>query len=182
MKTMMHLALATAAGAMMAAEGLASALDTNRVTYIVHKEGEPGTLELAPSGRILTEQFDRPEWAGTAVLALLGQRNEFYQQRLGAELAEPLVSTNVINFLDLGFVALDENGDEIEMTADDEFRQNVLAAALGVDRETGDIAGSITDHYIDRDNAGYTLEDIASKQDIDKVFGNGEQQQAASGQ
>lgn len=173
MKTILALGLAAAC---MAAEGLASAGDSNKPVYIVHKEGEPGTLELNAAGRVVTEQFDRPEWAGTSVLGLLAERNTFYQTRLGAELAEPLVTTNIINVLDLGFVAMDDEGNEVELIADDEYRQNVLAAALGIDRETGDIEGSITDHYIDRDNAGYTLADIASKQDIDAVFGEGKKE------
>lgn len=158
--------------------GLGVATESRRTAYIVHKEGEPGTLELFNSGRVATEQFDRPEWAGNAVLALLAERNTFYTTRAGADLAQPLLDTNIINFDDLGWVALDEEGLEVELLADTEFRQNTLSTLLGIDRETGDIDGAITDHYIERDNVGYTLADIAEKSDIDAVFGNGEQKAA----
>lgn len=174
--------LMASAAALFAAEGFGGhSLNSNRTAYIVHKEGEPGTLELSPSGRVVTEPFNRPDWAGNVVLANLAERNMFYQTRLGAELAEPLVTTNIINVLDLGFVALDDEGNEVELIADSEYRMNMLATTLGVDRETGDIEGAVTEHYIDRDNKGYTLEEIASKQDIDAVFGEQTQQQTAKG-
>lgn len=167
----------------LAAEGLGLGLETEgkRVAYIVHKEGEPGTLELFPSGRVATEQFNRPEWAGNAVLAVLAERNTFYSTRVGAELAEPLLNTNIINFDDLAWVALDEEGLEVELLADTEFRQNTLAKLVGADRETGDIDGAIAEHYVERDNAGYTLQDIADKADTDEHFGKDETKQAAVG-
>ncbi len=143
------------------------------------KEGQPETLELSPSGRVVTEVFDRPEWAGSAVLAMLYERNNFYQTRLGADLAAPLMATNIVNFDDLSWVIVDEEtGLEDVLSADDEFRMGVIATAMGVDRETGDIEGSIAEHYIDRDNKGLTLDQIVSKQDADEVFGK----KAASGQ
>ena len=164
------------AGGGPAAEGTASPVlrgpDTGKVAYIVHKEGQPDTLELSPSGRILTEPFDRPEWAGSAVLAKLYERNAFYQTRLGADLAAPILETNIINFDDLSWVIVDEDtGLEDELSADNEYRMNALAKAAGIDRETGDIEGSLVEHFIDRDNKGYTLEEIVSKQDADAVFG-----------
>ncbi len=81
----------------------------------------------------------------------------------------------------LGWVALDDEGLEVELLADDEFRQNTLSTILGINRETGDIDGAITDHYIDRDNAGYTLADIADKADMDAHFGADETKVAAHG-
>lgn len=172
--------LASIVSAAFAAEGLGLGLESEarHVAYIVHKEGEPGTLELYPTGRVATEQFDRPEWAGNAVLALLAERNTYYTSRAGADLAQPLLDTNIINFDDLGWVALDDEGLEVELLADTEFRQNTLATLIGVDRETGDIDGAITEHYIERDNAGYTLQDIADKADVDAHFGEGERQTA----
>lgn len=177
------LGFASIAAALMAPEGLGLGLeaDSNNGSYIVHKEGEAAILELSKSGRVVTEGFNKPEWAGQVVLAVLHERNEFYSKRLGGELAEPLLNTNVINFDDLCWVALDAEGEEVELIADVEFRNNVLASVLGVDRETGDIDGAVAEHYIERDNAGYTLQDIASKQDIDEVFGNGEQKAEANG-
>lgn len=182
-RSIMTLALASAAAAVMSPEGLGLGLttDSRRVAFIVHKEGEPGTLEISPNGRVLTEQFERPEWAGNAVLALLSERNTFYSTRLGAEIAEPMLTTNIINFDDLGWVALDDEGLEVELLADTEYRQNAISAALGIDRETGDIEGAITEHYIDRDNAGYTLADIAERADTDAHFGQDETKVAATG-
>ena len=146
--------------------------DTGRVAYIVHKEGEADTLELSPSGRVLTEPFDRPEWAGSAVLALLYERNNFYQLRLGADIASPILETNIINFDDLSWVIVDEDtGLEDVLSASDEFRMQTIAVAMGVDRETGDIEGSIVEHYIDRDNKGLTLDEIVGKQEAEAVFG-----------
>lgn len=179
----LHIGLASMTLAVFAAEGLGLGLsaDSRRTAYIVHKDGQPSTLELSPSGRVLTENFERPEWSGNAVLALLSARTTFYTDRLGPELAEPLLTTNIINYDDLGWVALDDEGLEVEVLADDEYRQNMLSATLGIDRETGDIEGSITEHYIDRDNAGYTLADIAEKADTDAHFGADESKQAATG-
>lgn len=172
--------LGTIAAATLAAEGLGLGLsvDSQRVAFIVHKEGEAAVLELNAAGRVVTEQMYRPDWSGNAILATLAERNQFYSSRLGPELAEPMLTTNIINFDDLGWVALDDEGLEVELIADAEFRQNVLAAVMGVDRDEGTIDNAVAEHYIDRDNAGYTLADIASKQDIEEVFGNGEQKAA----
>ena len=140
--------------------------------YIVHKEGEPDTLLLSANGRITTEMFDRPAWCPEgAAIALLARRNDFYQTRLGTELATPLLDTNIVNVLDLDWVTVDEEGEEQVIAADEEYRMGVLATALGVDREEGLIAAAITDHYLDQDGHGYTAEQIAaSQQDAEAKF------------
>lgn len=139
--------------------------------YIVHKEGAEGSLQLTRNGLVKTPVFDRPEWAGQVSTAMLAERNHFYQTRLGAELASPLIETNIINFDDLHWVAMDDDQNEVEIEASADYRNAVLAAALGVNLETGDISGAVTEHYIDRDNKGYTLEQLAQKADSDVVFG-----------
>lgn len=139
--------------------------------YIVHKEGAEGSLQLTRNGLVKTPVFDRPEWAGPVAVAMLAERNHYYQTRLGAELAAPLIETNIINYDDLHWVALDEDQNEVEIEASADYRNTVIAVALGVNLETGDISGAVTEHYIDRDNKGYTLDQLAQKADSDAVFG-----------
>lgn len=183
-RTFLTTSMASLAAAMFAPEGLGLGLsaESRRTAYIVHKDEHPGTLELSPSGRVVTEAFDMPEWAGGVVLALLAERTTFYTGRLGADMAEPMLTSNVINFDDLNWVALDDDGLEVEIIADDEYRQSTLAAAIGINRDTGDIDAAVTEFFIDRDNVGYTLQDIADKADVDAVFAVDESKQAATGQ
>lgn len=139
--------------------------------YVVHKEGQPGTIILQASGRIKTEPFEVPEWAGSGLaMAQLAARNQFYLTRLGTELAGPLLGSNIIAYDDLDWVCVDEAGDEFILEASDEYRQTVLATALGVDRDEGTIANAITDHYIDRQGDTYTAEQIAGKAEADALF------------
>lgn len=128
---------------------------------VVHKEGSPETILLTLSGRIETEPFDLPEWAAEGIaLAKLSEREHFYKTRLGP-MSEAMLGSNVINYDDLSWVAVNTDGDEFVIEADEEFRMGVLASALGVDREQGIIDGAITDYYIDQAGSTYTGEEVA---------------------
>lgn len=107
----------------------------------VHKEGEEGTITLdGLRGVITTNIMDRPDWSEGLVYGLLGERRDFYQTRLGGKATEDLLRPSAIAYQDLGWVGLDDEGNETEHAADPEFRMEVLAAHLGIDRENGEVA------------------------------------------
>lgn len=138
--------------------------------FVVHMEGKPETILLSANGRIVTEPMDMPEWAHSGLaLAKLAERTMFYQTRLDPQMAAPILESNIINYEDLNWVATDEDGEEIEVPCNDEYRQNVLAQALGIDRETGEIENVITERYIDREGQVYTAEEIVSKEQADQM-------------
>ncbi len=122
---------------------------------IVHKEGEEGTIQVDRlTGRITTHTNDRPEWALGLANAMLQERLEFYEKRLGnGEAFKSLASADAIEFSDLAWIGVDANQDECELEANLDYRMDLVAKAIGVDRETGDITGTIiAEREIDRDN------------------------------
>lgn len=160
MKQLFHInALSLFAAAAMAPEGVASAqeavgLGLSGKVALVHKNGAEGVLQIdALTGQVVPGQHDRPEWAEGLVMANYAARHIFYAARLGdqnytAEMRNP----EVFAFEDLDWLALNmEDGEEVEIAADDEHRMNVLAVALGVDRETGNIKGVVAETEIASD-------------------------------
>lgn len=121
----------------------------------VHKRDAEGLLMIdAFTGKVISGQQDAPEWAEGLVLAMLSERHIFYSSRLGAEgYTADHRAPEVLAYEDLEWMALSpETGDEVVIQADDEFRMEVLAGALGVDRETGKVEGAITELLIARDD------------------------------
>lgn len=162
--------------------------EKRRVNFIVHKEGVPDTVELSPSGRIITETHELPDWMPDgAYMADLAERNNFYQTRLGADTAERAgLGGNIINVDDLAWLCIDPEGsgvDETVVPASTEHRNAVLMKLLGVDDE-GKIEGAVVDHYIAQDGRGYTLEELeAQKRTEQAAFGGATQQKkSAEGQ
>lgn len=154
---------------------------TGRMVIFVHKEGVADTIELSPSGRILTEPHDRPDWVPDgATMAELAERTNFYQTRLGADDAEQVLGTNIIHVDDLAWDCIDPDGDgrtELTVPANVEFRNSMLMKCLHITDEdvtdpvTGKVVdqesrirGAMIDHYIAQDGKGYTLEELLAQQ------------------
>lgn len=109
----------------------------NRIA--VHKEGEEGAIHIdAKEGRVLTQVDERPEWANGLAAAMLAERVGWYERRLGAQLPEAVRSPELIAYQDLEWIGLDAEGDEVHLEADAEFRMNLLAGMMGVDRQDYD--------------------------------------------
>lgn len=103
---------------------------------LIHKDGEEGSIQIDRlEGKVMTPADERPEWADGIAVALLTERVGYYETRLGTQLSQELRSPEVIVFQDLGWIGVDAEGDEVELEADGEFRMNILADMLGVDRE-----------------------------------------------
>lgn len=157
--------------------------DTNRVKYIISRSGEPGVIELGPSGRVLTEPFERPDWATGFAAAALYERNNFYQTRLGADRSEAHLGSNLINCDDLEWVAISDDdadmGDEKVVPASTEFRNETLMSILKITDE-GELPGALADHYIDNDGKGYTLDELNTKQAEREALGQQEQKAASA--
>lgn len=133
--------------------------------FIIHKEDAPGVILLDLAGRIVTEPFDMPEWAPEGIsVGLLAERTRFYEQRLGPVLAAPFLNTNAINVEDIGWVAVDEDGQQVELSANEDYRMEVLAAVLEVDRDEGTIAHASTDIMLDTQPAVYTAEELGAQE------------------
>lgn len=143
--------------------------------YIVHKEGEPGVILLDLAGKIVTEPFDMPDWAPEGIaVALLAERQRFYERSLGTVLAAPFLNTNAIAIDDLGWVATDADGAQVEREADAEYRMNLIAEVLEVDRDEGTIGNAINEVMMDTQPAVYTPEELtAQEQQKATAFGRG---------
>lgn len=108
---------------------------------MVHKKGEEGALIIGSlSGRIIQPLMERPDWAEGLTVALLAERHEFYVSRLGTAPGE----SPMLHFEDLGWIGVDAEGEALELTADSEFRMDVLAETLGVIR-TDDLSDTRED-------------------------------------
>ncbi|WP_266031253.1 hypothetical protein [Brucella intermedia] len=100
------------------------------------KEGHEGGLHIdAMTGQITTLPDERPDWADGYAVALLTERTGWYERRLGQQLAENIRKPDVMDVRDLGWVAFDAEGEEVEVEADTDYRMDVLAKLLDVDRE-----------------------------------------------
>lgn len=129
-------------------------------TALVHRKDHEGVFQIdANTGRVITTHDDRPEWAYDLALAQLAERTLFYRSRLGEEaFTADMQRPEVFAFEDLGWLCenTDQNspeaGNEYVIEADAEHRMDVLASALGIDRETGEITGVKAEAEIVRDN------------------------------
>ena len=113
---------------------------------IVHKEGEEGALTIDPlNGRITTPHDERPDWAEGFAVAMVAERIDFYTKRLGEGTPQctAIVEAQAIEVSDLSWIGVNADGDEMEVEADAETRMNLLSAALGMDRDSGELSGTV---------------------------------------
>ncbi|UIY29207.1 hypothetical protein LZK73_21985 [Neorhizobium galegae] len=109
----------------------------NRIA--IHKAGHEGAFHItALEGQIVTPFDERPDWAEGYAVALLGERTGWYEQRLGKQLPDSIRKPEMIDVRDLGWIALDHEGSEVEIEADGDYRMDVLAGILNIDREDFD--------------------------------------------
>ena len=110
---------------------------TNRIA--IHKAGLEGAFHIdALDGRVVTPVDERPDWAEGFAVALLGERWGWYEQRLGRNLPDSIRKPEMIDANDLGWIAFDHEGQEVEIEADSDHRMDILAGLLNVDREDFD--------------------------------------------
>jgi len=119
----------------------------------VHHVGLEGSIQVnAQTGIVATPVDDRPTWADGLVCALLAERLSYYY---GNEVLAPRVSrehwpefgtTPIIAYQDLGWVALTNEGEQVEIEADLSYRQSLVAGALGLnlDPEAEVLEGAIS--------------------------------------
>lgn len=106
---------------------------TNTKTITVHKEGAEGSLQVdAYTGLIKTPLIQRPDWAEGLTNCLLQERTVFYQKRLGPAYKG---QESALAFQDLSWLGLDAEQAECQLDADSDYRSDVVAKALGIDRE-----------------------------------------------
>lgn len=141
---------------------------------IVHKEGDEGAVAIERlTGKILTPIMDRPGWAEGLVTALPQERLSYYEKRLGTSAAlESLRAAPAIEYSDLGWVGVDAEGDELEIEANPDFRADMMAAALGIDRDTGDLGMVLAEREVSRENLQRTPEELnALSESVKQGFG-----------
>lgn len=100
---------------------------------IVHSGHEGGFFIDATTFQVIQEGDNLPEWAQGVVVGLMGERNAWYEKRLGQNLPQEIMKPQVMEFGDLEWLALDHNGDEVHIEADTEVRYNTLAKYIGLD-------------------------------------------------
>lgn len=114
---------------------------------IVHKEGEEGTLQIDRlTGQIKTDNDQRPDWSEGLAVALLGERNTFYQQRLGKDseaFKAQALNTEAVEYRDLGWLGFNADQQEVEIEADMEYRSERVAQLLGIDTEAGTFGADV---------------------------------------
>jgi hypothetical protein len=109
---------------------------SNRLVVPVHKEGAEGAIEVdRDTGIILTKTDQRPDWAEGLAVALLAERHTFYTRRLGTAFTEDMKHPKSLAFQDLGWIGMDQEQNECELSADGEYRMDVVAKVLGINRE-----------------------------------------------
>lgn len=154
---------------------------TGRKTVLVHKEGEEGSILLDYDTGIVTTPIDeRPDWADGLAVGQLQERRRFYEQKLGettaAALLEEVTEAKGIAFQDLSWVGSSETGENTELNADPDYRMDVVAKALGIEREAGDtdvlaVQGAIAEVEIDMQNR-YVPSDVELiDEEMSKTFG-----------
>ena len=128
-------------------------------TAIVHKQDAEGALIInALSGMVQQPLDERPEWAEGLTCALLAERHLFYSSRLGPEYAAEHATPSAFAFEDLGWIAIDAEGEPVELEADAEWRMNVIADATGTirsddlsDTRQDDTKGELAHALLDMD-------------------------------
>jgi hypothetical protein len=132
----------------------------------VHKQGEEGMLAIdAYTGQVILSD-DTPEWAKDLglVMAQLTERHVFYGKRLGDKYAQEHQSPEIMAYEDLGWLCLVDNGTanphEAIVQADDEFRMNVVAEVLGINRDADDQANA---EPLGEDASGWTMEQYSNQ-------------------
>jgi hypothetical protein len=126
---------------------------------MVHKKDAEGSIEIdAQTGWVLTSKDERPEWAEHLVIAHLAERHQYYTNRLGKQYSGEHKNPDVFAYEDLAWSTVKDiavEGQEGEETglidADAEFRMDVLAAVLGIDREEGTIENVLAEGEISMD-------------------------------
>lgn len=136
---------------------------SGHVTGVHKKDGEAVLLIDSYTGQILPESKHGPDgipgWATDlgVVMAMLGERALWYAKRVNGQMPEELKAPEVMAFEDLTWLSLNpSDGDETTIDADDEFRMEVLAQVLGINRSEEDgvdtIAGKGLEVYVSSDN------------------------------
>lgn len=176
MKHLMFSVASLYAMAAMAPEGVSSAVGlglSGKVVH-VHKKDAEGMLAIdGYTGQVIPGQHDKPEWAQEAglVQAMLAERHIFYSARLGEQnYTDEMRNPEVMAFEDLGWLALHtdpahgEDDDEYVIEASEEHRMDVLASALGIDRESGEIKGVLAETEVASDQTR-SAEELAQLQE-----------------
>lgn len=100
-------------------------------TILIHKTGEEGGLEVFAHGDragMVKDPSEAPAWANGLAVARLPEHVQFYQKRVdGYALPDSL------NADDLCWLAIDEDGQAMEIEANPETRSERLAELLGID-------------------------------------------------
>ena len=149
-------------------------------TLIVHRADHEGVIQVnALTGIIVTPNDERPDWSDGLTCALLNERHEFYTQRLGeAGYTEAMRRPDVLHYEDLGWIAVDEEGHEVEIEAEPEHRMQFIADLIGIDRESGEIKGNVlaeTEIAMDRARSPEEMAafEQSQEQGFDKATGTG---------
>jgi hypothetical protein len=112
-------------------------------TIPVHKQDCEGVLYInAVTGLVQQPIEERPEWADGLACALTAERHGWYSSRLGAQYAAEHRHPEAYAYEDLGWLAINEEGEEFEIEADSEHRMEIIATVAGLDREEGTFTGA----------------------------------------
>ena len=100
-------------------------------TILVHRDGEEGAIQIDAHAGTVLDTHDAPDWAEGLVCALTASHLGHYKARLGNGYEMP----GVLNYADLDWVGIDEDGNPTELTADPEYRADRLASILHLETD-----------------------------------------------
>ncbi len=155
---------------------------------LIHTEGQEGGFFIsAITGEIIRDDHSEelPEWAEEALVnANLQERRTWYTQRIGETAFLKLGTPDAIEYKDLGWVAVDQEGDLVEIDADNQWRSENLANLLNIDTDADAfdkaIEGAthealIADEYRKNPTDEETLAEVEGKsfEDVERQAVNG---------
>jgi hypothetical protein len=97
---------------------------------LIHKQGEEGALIInGVTGLVDQPADERPAWAEGLVCAMIAEWTGFYAKRTG----KSMQTGDILAFEDLTWLAINEDGAEVELEANGEFRMERVASLNGID-------------------------------------------------
>lgn len=102
-------------------------------TLLVHRSDAEGALTIDSMTGLVTTPLDyRPDWSDGLLCAQVAEWREWYQARLSpAAHAAHTSPDRPIEWSDLEWIALNEDGNEVHLEADPETRMGIIATWIG---------------------------------------------------
>lgn len=114
----------------------------------VHLADHDGMLIVdRMTGVILTPLMERPDWCDGLAIAILQEHQHYWESRTGS-----YTQPQLFDMRDLSFIGMNSEQEEVEVSADPDYRMDILAERYGLDREEGDLGETVAELEFATDN------------------------------